>query len=72
MMQKIEAENLKMMKNDGDLKLQLEKLAVRAEKITAVLPLRKEIVKTEAQAMADAVKDNLSVTRALSSRGRLC
>lgn len=42
------------------------------EKVTAALPLRKEIVKTEVQAMADAVKDNLSVTRDLSSRGRLC
>lgn len=71
-MHKIEAENSKMMKNYGDLKLQLEELAVRAEKVTAAVRLRKEVVKTQAQAMADAVKDNLSVTRALLSRGRLC
>lgn len=72
MMQKIEAENSKMMKNYGDLKLQLKEPAVRAEKVTAAVRLRKEVVKTQAQAMADAVKDNLSVTRALLSRGRLC
>lgn len=71
MMQKIEAENSKFMKDFGEVKTQLEALTVQAEKVTAAVPAKKEAVKTEAETMVTTIKDNLAATRTLLAKAPL-
>lgn len=66
--QQIEAENSKFMKDFDELKIKLESLTIRAEQIAAAVPAKKEAVKAEAKAMVATVKESLDATKALLAK----
>lgn len=67
-MQGVEAENSKFMKNFDNLKTQLDGLTAQAEKVAAEVPAKKEAVKAEAVAMVATVKSDLDATKALLAK----
>lgn len=64
----IEAENSKFMKNFDALKAKLDTLAAEAQKVAAAVPAKKEAVKAEAVAMVATVKTDLEATKALLAK----
>lgn len=67
-MQTIEAENSKMMKNFDALTVKLDTLKAQAEAIVAAVPAKKEAVKQEAETILSAVKAAIEDTKALLSK----
>ena len=67
-MQGIEAENSKFMKNFGALTVKLDTLKSQAEAITAAVPAKKEAVKQEAETTLAAVKTSIEDTKVLLTK----
>lgn len=67
-MQGIEAENSKFMKNFDGLSVQLDALTAQAEKVVAEMPAKKEAVKAEAEAMVATVKSAIDGTKELLAK----
>lgn len=67
-MQGIEAENSKFMKNFDGFKASLETLTAQAEAMTAAVPAKKEAVKAEAEAAVAATKSAIDATKELLAK----
>ena len=67
-MQEIEAENSKFMKNFGALTVKLDTLKSQAEAIAAAVPAKKQAVKQEAETTLAALKTAIEDTKALLAK----
>lgn len=67
-MQSIEAENSKFLKNFGTLTVKLDSLKSQAEVVAAAVPAKKEAVKQEAETTLASVKTAIEETKALLAK----
>lgn len=67
-MQGIEAENSKFMKNYDGLKVKLDALTAQATQVAAAVPAKKEAVKAEAETAVVTVKNDLESAKALLAK----
>lgn len=67
-MQSLEAENSKFMKNFGTLTVKLDTLKSQAEAVAAAVPAKKAAVKQEAETTLASVKTSIEETKALLTK----
>lgn len=67
-MQSIEAENSKFLKNFGTLTVKLDSLKSQADVVAAAVPAKKEAVKQEAETTLASVKTAIEETKALLAK----
>lgn len=67
-MQDLEVENSKIIKDFSALKVRLEGIVTQARKITAAVPARREEVETESRLMIGKIRERLETSRALLAK----
>ncbi len=67
-MNALESENSKFMKDFDELKAKLDTITVKAQAMTAEVPSKKEVVKAEAVSMVATVKTEMEATKVLLTK----
>lgn len=67
-MQDLEVENSKIIKDFSALKVRLEGIVTQTRKITAAVPARREEVETESRLMIGKIRERLETSRALLAK----